>query len=446
MAELLWVVAALIVGSMIYVSALERTRDFAVFKAVGVPTRSILAGLILQAVIVAILAAALGAGLSLLLGPLFPMRCDIPQAAFVALPIVAVLIGLLASVAGLRRAVTVDPAMAFGAVAMPDLRIKDPSSSTRARRIRCPADRRTEPRRQRGIAGDPARPQRMREDHTAVLPGGILSPQAGTIEFGEADPTKLGQRELTEYRRNTVGIVFQAFNLVSSPHRPGNVMVPMRAAGMSKKHSRQRAEELLQRVGLADRMRHRPGDMSGGQQQRVAVARAIVTGSPLILADEPTAHPRPSRSKRSHADPRTRPGERVVVVATHDTRMLPLADTVGTDTPDHLHRTRTGGLGLPPPARPCSSRAAWAIRSTWWRRVKSSSCANWPAAVKKRSQTVRPGDYFGEMGPIFRPSRSATVRATVPSKVIGYSVQAFRERMGAAGSAEVVDQKIPRHE
>lgn len=114
MAELLWVVAALIVGSMIYVSALERTRDFAVFKAVGVPTRSILAGLILQAVIVAILAAALGAGLSLLLGPLFPMRCDIPQAAFVALPIVAVLIGLLASVAGLRRAVTVDPAMAFG--------------------------------------------------------------------------------------------------------------------------------------------------------------------------------------------------------------------------------------------------------------------------------------------------------------------------------------------
>lgn len=114
MAGLLWVVAALIVGSMIYVSALERTRDFAVFKAVGVPTRSILAGLIVQAIIVAILAALLGAGLSVLLGPLFPMRCDIPNLAFVALPVIAVLIGLLASVAGLRRAVTVDPAMAFG--------------------------------------------------------------------------------------------------------------------------------------------------------------------------------------------------------------------------------------------------------------------------------------------------------------------------------------------
>ena len=114
MAGLLWVVAALIVGSMIYVSALERARDFAVFKAVGVPTRSILGGLATQAVIVALLAALLGAGLSVLLGPLFPMRVDIPRLAFISLPVLAVGIGLLASVAGLRRAVTVDPAMAFG--------------------------------------------------------------------------------------------------------------------------------------------------------------------------------------------------------------------------------------------------------------------------------------------------------------------------------------------
>jgi putative ABC transport system permease protein len=99
---------------MIYVSALERTRDFAVFKAVGVPTRSILGGLATQAVIVALLAALLGAGLSVLLGPLFPMRVDIPRLAFISLPVLAVGIGLLASVAGLRRAVTVDPALAFG--------------------------------------------------------------------------------------------------------------------------------------------------------------------------------------------------------------------------------------------------------------------------------------------------------------------------------------------
>ena len=114
MAGLLWVVAALIVGSMIYMSALERTRDFAVFKAVGVPTRSILAGLGMQAVIVAVLAALLGGVLSVLLGPLFPMRVDIPRLAFFLLPVVAVTIGVLASLAGLRRAVVVDPALAFG--------------------------------------------------------------------------------------------------------------------------------------------------------------------------------------------------------------------------------------------------------------------------------------------------------------------------------------------
>ena len=114
MAGLLWVVAGMIVGSMIYMSALERTRDFAVFKAVGVPTRSILAGLAMQAVIVAVLSALLGGVLSVLLGPLFPMRVDIPRIAFVLLPVVAVTIGVLASLAGLRRAVVVDPAVAFG--------------------------------------------------------------------------------------------------------------------------------------------------------------------------------------------------------------------------------------------------------------------------------------------------------------------------------------------
>lgn len=113
MAGLLWAVAALIVGSVIYLSALERTRDFAVFKAVGVATRSIMAGLAMQAVVVALLAALLGAGLSLVLGPPFPMRCDVPAAAFIALPALAVGIGLLASVAGLRRAVNIDPALAF---------------------------------------------------------------------------------------------------------------------------------------------------------------------------------------------------------------------------------------------------------------------------------------------------------------------------------------------
>jgi len=120
--------------------------------------------------------------------------------------------------------------------------------------------------------------------------GGILSPTSGCIEFGDVEVTALDRRELIAYRRHTVGIVFQMFNLVPSLTALENVMVPMWAAGRSQRVARERAHELLTRVGLQDRMTHRPGDLSGGQQQRVAFARAIALDPPLILADEPTAH------------------------------------------------------------------------------------------------------------------------------------------------------------
>lgn len=114
MADLLWIVAVLIVGSLVYLSALERLRDFAVFKAIGVPTRSILAGLALQAIVVALLAAVLGVILAQLLAPLFPMIVVVPMRGYVVLPLIAIAVGLLASGAGFRRAVAVDPALAFG--------------------------------------------------------------------------------------------------------------------------------------------------------------------------------------------------------------------------------------------------------------------------------------------------------------------------------------------
>lgn len=114
LAILLWAVAAQIVGSLIYLSALERTRDFAVFKALGVATHSVLGGLILQAVLVASAAAMLGGLLAVLIGPLFPMLVVVTTSAFLSLAVTAVVIGLLASLAGLRRAVAVDPVLAFG--------------------------------------------------------------------------------------------------------------------------------------------------------------------------------------------------------------------------------------------------------------------------------------------------------------------------------------------
>jgi putative ABC transport system permease protein len=111
---LLWVVAASIIGAVVYLSALERQRDFAVFKATGVSTGAILGGLVLQASVMALLAAVLGSVIGSVLGPRFPMLVSIEARAHLLLPLVAVLIGVVASLAGLRRAVTVDPALAFG--------------------------------------------------------------------------------------------------------------------------------------------------------------------------------------------------------------------------------------------------------------------------------------------------------------------------------------------
>ncbi len=111
---LLAIVAACIVGSVIYLSALERVRDFAVFKATGTGTPALLGGLAVQAMIVSLVAAVIGALLALLLAPRFPMPAEIPAVAFAVLPIVAVVVGALASLAGLRRAITVSPTLAFG--------------------------------------------------------------------------------------------------------------------------------------------------------------------------------------------------------------------------------------------------------------------------------------------------------------------------------------------
>src|SRR6202012_3981517 len=171
--------------------------------------------------------------------------------------------------------------------------------------------------------------------------GGILRPKSGVIKFDGLDVTSLDGRALATYRRDTVGIVFQAFNLVPSLTALENVMVPLRAAGNSRAAARERAEELLTRVNLTERMKHRPGDLSGGQQQRVAVARAIALDPLLILADEPTAHldfiqvEEVLRLIRELAS-----GDRMVVVATHDSRILPLADRVVELVPEFAESDR----------------------------------------------------------------------------------------------------------
>jgi putative ABC transport system permease protein len=111
---LMWIVAAGIIGSILYVQAIERSRDFAVFKATGVNGRTIAVGLAFQAIILALCAALVAVLLSVVIGPVMPMAVETPNSAYVQLLVVAVIIGIIASLFGLRRAVSVDPALAFG--------------------------------------------------------------------------------------------------------------------------------------------------------------------------------------------------------------------------------------------------------------------------------------------------------------------------------------------
>jgi putative ABC transport system permease protein len=114
MLVLLWLVALMVIGSVVYLSALERRRDFAVYKATGWSTRTLAIGLAMQAVLLSTVAALVGVVVAQLLLPLFPMEFEVPALARALLPVIGVVVGLLSSVVGLRKAVGVEPALAFG--------------------------------------------------------------------------------------------------------------------------------------------------------------------------------------------------------------------------------------------------------------------------------------------------------------------------------------------
>ncbi|MDT0610126.1 ABC transporter ATP-binding protein [Streptomyces lancefieldiae] len=115
---------------------------------------------------------------------------------------------------------------------------------------------------------------------------GLDRPTSGSVVLGGTELTGLSERRLTLLRRERIGFVFQAFNLLPSLTAEQNVALPLRLAG--RRPSRARVREVLAGVGLGDRARHRPTEMSGGQQQRVALARALITRPEVLFADEPT--------------------------------------------------------------------------------------------------------------------------------------------------------------
>jgi len=155
------------------------------------------------------------------------------------------------------------------------------------------------------------------------LVGGLDRPTEGQIAVNSQRLDEMDENRLAIFRRQTVGFIFQSFNLIQSMNAEENVGFPMTFAGIAPKERALRAVDLLQRVGLADRANHRPNELSGGQQQRVAIARALVNDPALILADEPTGNLDTSSGisimqllSDLHKSGRT------VLVVTHDQRML----------------------------------------------------------------------------------------------------------------------------
>ncbi len=120
--------------------------------------------------------------------------------------------------------------------------------------------------------------------------GGLDAPTAGRVEINGVDVTRMSEARLTEIRNENIGFIFQFFNLIPTLTALENVMLPVQFARKRRFKPQQRAKELLERLGLGDRIHHRPSELSGGQQQRVAIARALANNPPLILADEPTGN------------------------------------------------------------------------------------------------------------------------------------------------------------
>jgi putative ABC transport system ATP-binding protein len=270
----------------------------------------------------------------------------------------------------------------------------------------------------------------------------ILTPTAGRVRFDDIDVTGLRGAALTRYRRRTVGVVFQTFNLVLSLTARENVQVPMGTAGVSGRAARQRAETLLAEVGLADRARHRPGDLSGGQQQRVAIAPALANDPPVVLADEPTAHldyiqvDGVLRLLRQIAD-----AGRLVVVATHDDRMLPLADrvvnlTLRRDTESRPPETVALHAGDVLFDQGDTGDLVYVVDKGTIDIVRHQGDGR-----EELLTTVVEGGYVGELAPTFGLRRSATARATALSTVTGYTVRDFRDRIRPGNLADAVTEQ-----
>jgi len=288
--------------------------------------------------------------------------------------------------------------------------------------------------------------------------GGMLAPTSGSVSLGDREITSMKGTALDEYRRTDVGFVFQGFNLLASLTARENVAMPLLVTrSASRARAMARAGELLELVGLADRMDHRPAQMSGGQQQRVAVARGLVTNPTLLLADEPTAnldHIQAQSVIRLLTE--LRDDGRIIVVSSHDARLMPAADRV-VQMADDVDPIEAGGTDI-----------AYAPGEVVFRQNDHASLVFVIEAGRaevyreladggeEQLAILEPGQYFGELGAMLGFPRSASVRAVDELRVTSHSPHGFRmllERGDGVGgdsppnadAPPTADRRVPGH-
>ena len=158
--------------------------------------------------------------------------------------------------------------------------------------------------------------------------GTLDRPDTGSLCVDGVDATTLSQKALADFRNRHIGFVFQFHQLLPEFTAIENIMIPAYIAGTSNKVARQRAEELLQFMGLMDRAHHKPNELSGGEKQRVAVARALINQPAVILADEPSGSLDSKNKEELHQlffDLRNQYGQTFVIV-THDEHLAHITD------------------------------------------------------------------------------------------------------------------------
>jgi putative ABC transport system ATP-binding protein len=258
---------------------------------------------------------------------------------------------------------------------------------------------------------------------------GLLTPTSGVIRVDDVDVLALRGASRSTYRRETVGVIFQAFNLIPSLSAQANVMVPLRLAAMGRAAAKRRATDLLDQVGLSDRGSHRPGQLSGGQQQRVAIARALAHDPPLVVADEPTAHLDSIQVEgvlRIIRD--IAASGRLVIIATHDDRITNLADQV-VELVKHRKDVDAEPRTLHVEAGKVIFRQGDASDLVFV--VESGTVEIFRELADGTDEYVTDiptGRYFGELGPLLDLPRSASARAKTDVDLVGYPVKEFRAR------------------